>query len=679
MILDDKKKERFASKEVKSKLSLTVDVLRVTPTHDKTSKNPKTDRLTDLLIILFIFGIAIWFRFYTRLVIYDAYGVDPFDRETALPFNLTILENDPLGFGKFLGTRSGETINSESYNDFNYYYIDYVDAFDDGWNPYSGHREEEDVLNGYVYGPFYIYLIAIGKSWFNLSATESIIYSNLIFDSLTYVMVYLLAKRVTGNVIAMIIATIGSFSPVALYYANVLGMNAPQMNFFTLLFVYFFLEHRDSLAMFILAIATLTKQFPLFLAMPVGFFMVRRYGILKGTSFILLFFVFLLFLSIPWILLTPNAYYTKLFLPGGGKHQISCPNNGEATNLVAGTIDLDSCGGDTIVISELGLLLFDLINSHYLFFGGLLFLSWAGFTGYDYMEKNPKLYLRFYAAFFTLAHATIARGIYKYYLTMLMPLFLLSFIPGSRDKSLNLRFGALINRGWSKWIDPGNRMKKPSMKYWFLFVLLLLSMISVVWLLHVAISLFTTTRKYHNLWLLITSILAFYFIYKPGPAPISQTDDEIPSHIHERNDFLKLGFALALGYLVWQVAELYFSGDSYGLRRHRTILLLILVIFITLPYSISSVTQRGRVFNSFQVDYIQFVLDVIMLGINFYIFYFLNKEVFFIHRYFTTSIMMAFSIFLMGLLGGEIWSSFITVPINAANRFFKLIWYLHFS
>ncbi|MHA2168607.1 MAG: glycosyltransferase family 39 protein, partial [Candidatus Kariarchaeaceae archaeon] len=642
---------RKVIKKAITKSEMAIDVLRVTPKEHKPEKNPKTDRLTDLIIVLFIFGIAMWFRFYARfefLLAYTENGTTDF-------FHIKIKEGDPLGFGKFLGLKTDEHVEAEGYVDFSYYYIDYVNAFvDKDWNPYSGNLEEDDVLNGYVYGPFYIYLVAIGKAWFDLPAAESIIYSNLIFDSLSYVMVYFLAKRMTGNVNAMILAGIGSFSPIALFYANIRVLNAPQMNFFTLLFIYLYLEHRDTSSLFVLAIATLTKQFPLFLAMPVGFFLVRRYGILKGVGIYLQYFVFLLLLSIPWIVLTPNAYYTKLFLPGGGKSQISCPKGGEATNLVAGTIDLDSCNEDTIVISQLGLWLFDLINSHYLFFGSLLILSWAGFTGYDYMEKNPKLYMRFYAAFFTLAHATIARGIYKYYLTMLMPFFLLAFIPGSTDKSLNLRFGALINRGWSKWIDPRNRMKKPSVSYWILFVLLLLSMTSVGWLLHVAISLFTTTRKYHNLWLIITGILAFYFIYKPGPVPISQTEDEIPTHVHERNDFLKLGIAIALGYLVWQVAELYFSGNPSSLQRHQTLLLLILVIFITLPYSISSVTQRGRVFNSFQVDYIQVILDVIMLGINFYIFYFLNKEVFLIHRYFTTSIILAFSIFLMGLLGGEI-------------------------
>ncbi|MHA2275132.1 MAG: glycosyltransferase family 39 protein, partial [Candidatus Kariarchaeaceae archaeon] len=293
------------SKESRSTLpNLAFDILRVVPDSTHPTNHPKADRLSDLLIMLFIFGIALWIRFWVKSIVEGAYGNQ---------FAIVINQQDSFGIGEYLGVAPGTQIPTESYNDYNHYYIDYVNAFvDQGWNPYSGNIEPDDVLNGYVYGPIYIYSISIGKAWFNLSAQDSIIWSNIIFDSATYCMVYVLAKRVTGNVVAMVMSILASLSPIAIFYANVRVLNAPQMNFFVLVFIYFFLEHRDTTAMFFLAVASLTKQFPIFLLMPVGFLLVRRHGFLKGVAIYLFFFIFAALISVPWILLTPDAYFVKL-------------------------------------------------------------------------------------------------------------------------------------------------------------------------------------------------------------------------------------------------------------------------------------------------------------------------------------------------------------------------------
>ncbi|MCH8908060.1 MAG: glycosyltransferase family 39 protein, partial [Candidatus Heimdallarchaeota archaeon] len=433
----------------------TLDTLRVTPQQYPKITNPRTDRLTDLIFVLLIFGIAFWFRLWLRVVFFDVYPDS---------FGFRPIEDGPLHLFNYFNVESGQEIATEGYADFPVYYIPYVDAFVDGWDPYSGHITEDDKLNAYVYGPFYIYLISIGSYFFDMDPHDSIVYSNLLFDSLTYVMVYVLAKRVTGNVIAFTIALIGSFSPIAIYYSDLKVLNAPQMNFLLLVFLYFYLEKRDNWSMFFLAMATLTKQFPLFMLMPVGFWMARRYGILRGIAKILIFFFFALLLSLPYIVTTFVPYYQKLFLPGGPKTTIKCPEGGEATNLLAGILDLGSCdayfaSGSNASSRDLNLiefttsdvfgnLLFSLINSHVLFLGSLFLLAWVGFTGFDYLERNPKLYYRFTAAYMCLAHATIARGIYKYYLTLLVPLILLSLIPGNNKKSLNISVGAMIHKGW---------------------------------------------------------------------------------------------------------------------------------------------------------------------------------------------------------------------------------------
>ncbi|MCE7734745.1 MAG: glycosyltransferase family 39 protein [Candidatus Heimdallarchaeota archaeon] len=670
------KSDRQKKKRNTNLALLTFDLLRVVPEPTKPEKNPYSDRLSDLLFVILIFGIAVWVRFWVRAILTGEYGNT---------FNIVINEDDTFGIGNYLGVQSGQQVQSEGYNDYEHYYIPYVNAFVDlKWNPYSGNIDEDifpdgTVLNGYVYGPIYIYAISIGKAWFGLSAEESIIWSNIIFDSATYSMVYILAKRVTGNMIAMIISLLGSLSPIAIFYANIRVLNAPQMNFFVLVFIYFFLEHRDTISMFFLAAATLTKQFPLFLLMPVGFFMVRRYGFLKGVAIYLLYFVFILLLSVPWILLTPTAYITKLFLPGGGKDIISCPEGGEATNLVNAELDLESCdvynstkNYNDVEISEFGEFLFPLVNNHYIFFGALLLISLLGFSGYDYMEKNPKLYYRFFAAFFGIAHATIARGIYKYYLTFLIPLILLALIPGDVRHSLNLRIGAKLNRAWSTWINPKYRIGQVSKEYWIFFLILSLCTFGVIWFIDLTISLFTTTEGYHNVWLLILGSLALLFILKPGNIPKDDFQNREDVITYKRKESITLILIFSIIYGLKFIAEQYFENNSDALRDHMFIGLGFLLLFMYLPSIQNSVTKTNLIYPYVNFSYSQIILDLISIGIIFFVVNLFHVELLLIDRYFTTTIVLAFSIFILGLLGSEIWGSYFKFYVNVFNKFRRL-------
>ncbi len=508
--------------------NLELDLLRVIPRQIPVEKNKRSDRLTDLIAILFIFGIAMFIRFYVRGVFIGAYGDNV--------FNLRIKEGDPLGIGSYLGYEPGQTINSEGYSDFASYYIPYVNAFLKGWNPYSGSIVEGDKIGGYVYGPFYIYLISVGAAWFNLTPYYSIVWSNVIFDSLSYVMVYFIAKRVTGNVIAMFVATLGSFSPIALFYANIRVLNAPQMTFFMLISLYYFLEHKDDRGMFFLALATMVKQFPLFMALPVGMWMWRRYGFSKGTSFIIEYILFILLLSIPYIAMTPHLYVVRLFLPGHGKSALNCPAGGEATNLIHSFL-VGACDGRTGITLKsdeapnIANILFPIVNSHILFFGMIFILSWMGFTAYDYMENNPKLYLRFYAAFFMIVHATIARGIYKYYLTFVIPFMILALTPGSIKRSLHIRLGATIHRGFDEWLEPKYRVRTPDIKYWPAIIYLILLTIGSFWLVDSSLSLFISTSTNKWLWRVFVYPIVLFSIIRPSPS-----DKSIKTSIQNMKD-----------------------------------------------------------------------------------------------------------------------------------------------
>lgn len=662
------KRDKQKAKNNNSLVSLSFDLLRVVPDPTKPTKNPNSDRLSDLLIVLLIFGIAVWIRFWVKAIVDGGYGNS---------FNIVINNEDTFGIGGYLGVESGQQIQSEGYNDYQHYYIDYVNAFvDQGWNPYSGNLEDGDVLNGYVYGPIYIYSIAIGKAWFGLSAEDSIIWSNILFDSASYCMVYILARRVTGNLIAMIVAILGSLSPIAIFYANIRVLNAPQMNFFVLVFIYFFMEHRDGFALFFLAVATLTKQFPLFLLMPVGFFMVRRYGFLKGVAIYLLYFVFILLLSVPWLLLTPSAYITKLFLPGGGKDEINCPEGGEATNLVNAELVPASCENyattknlNDVEISEFGEFLFPLVNGHIIFGLSLFLISLLALSGYDYMEKNPKLYYRFFAAYIGISHATIARGIYKYYLTFLIPLFILAFIPGDVKHSLNLRLGTKLNRAWNTWTNPKYRIGQVTKEYWIFFLILSVCTLGIFWFIDLTVSLFTTTQGYHNVWVVVLSALAFLFILKPGNVPLDEFQDREHIVSYKRKESVVIIIIFSIAYGLKLMASEYFASDQNALRKHALIGLVLLVVFLYLPYIQNSVTKTDMIYPYVNFSYTQIILDILSISLIFLVINMFHIELFLIDRYFTTTLVLAFSIFILGLMGSEVWGSYFKIYYNAIVKF----------
>ena len=49
-------------------IGITYNSLRVEPDHVIAPKNPNDDRLSNIIIIVFIFAVAFWFRFYIRML-----------------------------------------------------------------------------------------------------------------------------------------------------------------------------------------------------------------------------------------------------------------------------------------------------------------------------------------------------------------------------------------------------------------------------------------------------------------------------------------------------------------------------------------------------------------------------------------------------------------------------------
>lgn len=669
--------EDMSSNIRKSRTEITYDLLRVTPAFQR-KVNKRSDRLTNVMFVMLIFSIGVWFRFYVHDLFIENYG--------EINFNLRVVESDPLGFGAYLGATAGEVLLTNAYADFFSYYIPYVDEFSVGWNPYTGSDEPGTRLNGYVYGPYYIVSISLGKMWFNLDTIESIVYSNILLDSATYVMVYLLAQRVTGNVIALILALVGSFSPISLFFIAYAGLNAPIMNLTFLLFVYFYVEKRDHLSMFFLALSILTKQFPLFFAMPMGYWMVRRYGFAKGVAYYLEGVAYFFVLSIPYILTTPLLYIRKLILPSSGSSSMYCPAVGEATNLFHSFIPSDVCDPQRVgssypinpdLLPPYVVDLFGMVNEHLLFSICIILVGWLALTAYDYFEENEKLYYVYISAYFFIAHATIARGIFKYYLHFLVPLLILSIIPGNSSKSLNLRLGYLLNRGYQTWWDPKYRSTQVTTSYWILGISLFVTVSAIFLVIDMFISLIVPYLGTKALWYLILSPIVFFTILRPNYV---DRDEHSNMNSQETNTtyssyipiiLFYTGLACLGGLLLSRLASLYFVEIS----RFNGYLLIgaVLGLNIVLLPIILSVVRKEQLKNKFMnFDMTQFLLDIVVLVIAFLIINQFQIDVFNSPRYSIALVILIYSFIPMGLLGGQVWASVIRMPLNVIRQVLTL-------
>ena len=224
---------------------------------------------------------------------------------------------DPELFGTVY---EGKIWYLETYIDSSYYYEPYLQAFRfENWNPYAG---GPGPLNGYAYGPMFIfgiYFISLLISLFcpQMPISElvplSVKWTHIAFDSLSVVMVYIIIvllksfkkKELKRQIYGVLGAVIFMFMPINLLYVDCVYLNTPQMTFFTLLSLLLFMKERYRVGAFILSIAWLTKQMPLFLLIP-WFFIVWKKKDLK-SAFVDYLFPFLLttiIISLPWLIMT---------------------------------------------------------------------------------------------------------------------------------------------------------------------------------------------------------------------------------------------------------------------------------------------------------------------------------------------------------------------------------------
>jgi len=214
-----------------------------------------------------------------------------------------LLIETPSGISALL-----DILHFELYQDFEFYYVKWVDLFKNGVFPYS------EQYGPYSYGPLFI--ITLGM--FNLFTTP--IWSPAIPLFLSTIgtgyLVYLISKKTTENekysIYAMIFYLV---NPFTMLYSSFLWLNPSIFTFFVTLSYYFVLTRKNNFAVISLGIGAMYKQFALVFFPIILLLLIKKKGvkrikmIMKYVIYYSMIFCFtLLLISLPFLIINFQSY-----------------------------------------------------------------------------------------------------------------------------------------------------------------------------------------------------------------------------------------------------------------------------------------------------------------------------------------------------------------------------------
>jgi len=364
-------------------------------------------------------------------------------------------EQDNHGPGYFYwtnynGTEVVDIWYLEAYGDASYYYEPYLLSFRyENWNPYAGGNYEDDPLNGYAYGPLFIYglyFISLFVGLFNPGmgrstlVYQSVKWTHLFFDSLCVVMIYIIIislnsfkeKNVKRHTLGFLGGFIFLFMPINLLYVDSIFLNTPQMCFFTLLSYLLFMKNKYKTSAFFLSVAWLSKQMPLFLLIP-WFLIIWKKESLKESllDFVVPFIVTTFIFSLAWIFMSPVSYAWRVFGPGKPLNFVDLEHPRHTVTLAHSFLFFGSEGLANFYVT---------INNYMIPF--LVFYALGTFMAYFNGKKlgeNETYFTIFTTWIIINTHLFISRGVYKYYNAFITPFILLSIIVFLDDSILKLK------------------------------------------------------------------------------------------------------------------------------------------------------------------------------------------------------------------------------------------------
>jgi hypothetical protein len=308
----------------------------------------------------------------------------------------------------------------EGFNDFEYYYQTWVKHFlSFNWYPYSK-GNIMDALNWYSYPPFFLYLI----SFFGIFCKWCSAIPIIILDAMCVVIVYKILDLSLNNKNIFIDSIIYCFSFVNIFYLGIYWLNPSPMNFFLLLSIYYLIKDNNYISIIYYVISVMMKQTalyygPLFLSLYLGKQKLKDWW--KPIFLIILFFIIF---SIPYIFLTPINYFSHLLVSPFPNTNIRIikPKDNQPITFVHFLIYGLKINPNLIQIINTS------ISTYFMMAFSISLISSFSLNSI----KNNKLTYKDIIFLFTLngffTYLFQPRGLYKYYLTNIMPLQFIALI-----------------------------------------------------------------------------------------------------------------------------------------------------------------------------------------------------------------------------------------------------------
>ncbi|MFI5421005.1 MAG: hypothetical protein ACHQ1H_08565 [Nitrososphaerales archaeon] len=185
-------------------------------------------------------------------------------------------------------------------------------------NPFLGGKSAYNLPIVYNYPPPFLYLLSAAS--FLLSYIWSAAIPLVLFDALTVIPVYLLAKDFLfrgSSKPAFAVALLWIFNPINLFYNDLMWLNTGPTTFFLMFSIYFLLKKNYTLSSVFLGISTSLKQtaillFPIFLIWMLRSSSLPRKKIL---AYSVLYAAILVIISTPYLFQNPQSYLWALQLP----------------------------------------------------------------------------------------------------------------------------------------------------------------------------------------------------------------------------------------------------------------------------------------------------------------------------------------------------------------------------
>ncbi|MGY5870882.1 MAG: hypothetical protein RTV72_01415 [Candidatus Thorarchaeota archaeon] len=210
-------------------------------------------------------------------------------------------------------------IHVELYNDYQYFYLSWIPNLWEGAWAYSS------ALSVYLYPPLWIYTVGLFGStppW----VPGTVLF---LFNMLTGILVYKIAEIITNNekksLLAMMIYLL---NPITVGYGSFMWLNPTPFVFFVMLSFYFALTNEVEMSIVALGLATLYKQFAVIFFPIIVLLLIKqksdstlKTSIIQFLKHTVIYTLVVGLVSLPFLIFSPDAFLGQMFGASQGQFE----------------------------------------------------------------------------------------------------------------------------------------------------------------------------------------------------------------------------------------------------------------------------------------------------------------------------------------------------------------------